>query len=94
MLIQALIGIYMVANAFKSPCNEWETKSLVIGICVASIIRVTHIVAMVIFFVFCFPCYFCRDDCFIKRRLITPGGLSKKSLTLLESQWTWQYAPH
>ena len=93
MLIQALIGIYMLARAFMPPCDELETRLLVSVICAATVLRVSHVVSMTLFFLCCFPCYFCNDSCFIKKRLINSGGLSRKGLILLENRWTWLFDP-
>ena len=93
MLIQALIAINMVINASVPPCDEWESRTLVSIISFLTIARVSHLIFMAIFFLFCFPCYFCDDDCCLKKWLVSEGGVSKTLMASLEVAWSWTYTP-
>ena len=93
MLIQACIAIYMVVNAHKSPCDQWQDRTLVSLISGMILARVSHLIGMAFFFLFCLPCYFCNDECCIKKWLIRGGKTSKKVMDSLNMAWSWTYAP-
>ena len=83
----------MVINAKVPPCDEWQSQTLVCLISAMIIARVSHLVTMAIFLLFCFPCYFCNDDCCIKRWLIRDGGASKQVIDNLSMAWSWTFTP-
>ena len=94
MLVQALIAINMIVNARVYPCDDIETRLFFSGISLVTILRVSHLIFMAFFVLCCLPCYFCPDQCCIKRKLINPGSLSKQSVALVETRWTWRFSPN
>ena len=70
MLIEVGVAIKMVSTTSTAPCDELLTKTLVSVILFVTFIRVSHLIVMASFFVCCFPCYFCKDDCCAKKWLI------------------------
>ena len=93
MLIQACIAINMVVNAHIEPCDYKEDRLLVSLISCMTLVRVSHLIGMAFFILFCLPCYFCNDQCCIKRRLIGDGGASKIVMDSLVLAWSWTFTP-
>ena len=83
----------MVINAQVAPCDEWESRALVCLISALTIGRVSHLITMATFLLCCFPCYFCNDDCCLKKWLVRDGGVPKQVIDNLELAWSWTFTP-
>ena len=77
MLTQASLSVYMMVHAEVPQCQSTKTYTIVSTIAVCIVIRVSHLVFITLFCLCCFPCYFCRDSCCLKKWLINTKGLAK-----------------
>ena len=93
MMVQAFCSFYMLLAADTPACMSLDTDLYVSAISLMLLLRVSHIVSIVVFFLCCFPCYFCNDACCCKRWLVSSKGLSSQGLTSLYANWTWIFKP-
>ena len=77
MLTQSIAAFYMLDKARTKDCKDFSTRLIVSIISVATLIRVSHIIGIILFCLCCVPCYFCSDTCCVKKRLVSQGSLSK-----------------
>ena len=89
MLILAMFVPFM-ASASNDCIDRHEIKVVVFVLATVMGIRVFQTVMIILFIVFCVPCYCFNDECFIKRRLISKKSIDPKVLKLL-NKWSWIY---
>ena len=92
MLVQACFAVSMASKAQNPNCDNFGSITLVIFIAVSIVVRVSHLIFIAAFFLCCFPCYFCNDNCCVKRWLVSGGGVSKQTMNEISSNWSWRYA--
>ena len=93
MLVQAIFAIVILSAAREKNCTQLSTRVYVSVVGSMLLIRVYHIIIIFIFFLCCFPCYFCSDNCCCKKWLINSKGLSSQGISSLYSNWTWVFKP-
>lgn len=78
LLVLSVSSPYMLNTAQECGRNHLPWLNYCVMI-LASVmfIRVLHLVLMILFLIFCVPCYCCGDNCFIKKRLLNKKGVSQ-----------------